>query len=61
MVFTVEPGVYIPEESLGVRIEDIVLVTDTGSKLLSARLPRNADARRRIERGLHNPPVGSAR
>jgi Xaa-Pro aminopeptidase len=36
MVFTVEPGIYIPEESLGVRIEDIVLVTETGAKLRSA-------------------------
>ena len=41
MVVTMEPGVYIPEENLGVRIEDDVLVTETGYKLLSERLPRD--------------------
>ena len=43
MVITIEPGIYIPEENLGVRIEDDVLITETGVKLLSARLPRNPD------------------
>ena len=43
MVITVEPGIYIPEENLGVRIEDDVLVTKDGYKLLTARLPRSAD------------------
>ena len=43
MVVTVEPGIYIPEENLGVRIEDDVLVTADGYKLLTARLPRTAD------------------
>jgi Xaa-Pro aminopeptidase len=41
MVVTMEPGIYIPEENLGVRIEDDVLVTETGHKLLSERLPRD--------------------
>jgi Xaa-Pro aminopeptidase len=43
MVITIEPGIYIPEENIGVRIEDDVLVTPTGYKLLTARLPRAAD------------------
>jgi len=43
MVITIEPGIYIPEENLGVRIEDDVLVTPTGYKLLTARLPRSVD------------------
>jgi len=43
MVVTLEPGIYIPEENLGVRIEDDVLITATGYKLLSARLPRTIE------------------
>ena len=42
-VVTVEPGIYIPEENLGVRIEDDILITDTGFKFLSERLPRDPD------------------
>ena len=41
MVVTIEPGIYIPEENLGVRIEDDVLITDSGYKFLSERLPRD--------------------
>ena len=39
MVITIEPGIYIPEENIGVRIEDIVLVTETGAKVMSGALP----------------------
>ena len=42
-VVTMEPGIYIPEENLGVRIEDDVLITDTGYKFLSERLARDPD------------------
>ncbi|MEY4940227.1 MAG: Xaa-Pro aminopeptidase [Verrucomicrobiota bacterium] len=40
MVITLEPGIYIPEKRLGVRIEDDVLVTETGARILSDGLPR---------------------
>jgi Xaa-Pro aminopeptidase len=43
MVITIEPGIYLPEQKLGVRIEDDVLVTETGGKFLSDGLPRDAD------------------
>lgn len=41
MVLTVEPGIYIPEEGIGVRIEDNILVTDDGHRNLSAKLSTN--------------------
>ena len=43
MVFTIEPGIYIPDEELGVRIEDDILVTETGAEVLSAGAPRKAE------------------
>lgn len=49
MVITIEPGLYIPEEGIGIRIEDMVLVTENGAKLLSERLPRDpAEIERRM-------------
>lgn len=41
MVLTVEPGIYIKEEGIGVRIEDDVLVTRTGIKILSDKLTKD--------------------
>lgn len=39
-VITVEPGIYLPDEGIGVRIEDNVLITKTGIKNLSESIPR---------------------
>jgi len=47
-VITIEPGIYIPEKKIGVRIEDTVLVTKSVPKLLSGALPREADEIERV-------------
>ncbi|HUS26249.1 MAG TPA: Xaa-Pro aminopeptidase [Nevskiaceae bacterium] len=39
-VLAVEPGIYAPQEGIGVRIEDNVLVTPEGCTVLSSQLPR---------------------
>ena len=35
MCFSVEPGIYIPDENIGVRIEDLVLITEDGCRVLN--------------------------
>ncbi len=61
MIFTIEPGLYFKEDDLaipseyrgiGVRIEDDILVTETGVENLSAALPRKADEVEAWMRGL---------
>jgi Xaa-Pro aminopeptidase len=39
MVFTCEPGIYIPQEGIGVRIENDILITETGNTDLMATIP----------------------
>jgi Xaa-Pro aminopeptidase len=55
MVFTVEPGLYIPEDDdrapaslrgVGVRLENDVLITNDGAELLTGDLPLDADPAR---------------
>lgn len=41
MVLTIEPGVYLPGEGIGIRIEDDFVITETGCRCLSEGLPRD--------------------
>jgi len=43
MVITIEPGIYIPEENIGVRIEDDILVTEDSYKNLSYMIPKEVE------------------
>jgi len=42
-IFTVEPGIYLPDRGFGVRIEDEVIVTATGYRLLTSAFPRKLE------------------
>lgn len=43
MVFTCEPGIYIPEENLGIRLENDILITKKGQHDLMSNIPVEAD------------------
>lgn len=43
MVFTVEPGIYIPEEDIGIRIEDDILVTEYGCEVLTKNMIKEVE------------------
>jgi len=42
-IFTIEPGIYIPEKNLGIRIEDDILVTENGYEILTEDAPKEID------------------
>ncbi len=48
MVITIEPGLYIPEENIGIRIEDTVLITESGARVLSGALPKEVGEIERV-------------
>ena len=50
-VVTIEPGIYIPEEAIGVRIEDDILVTAKGRKNLSIDIPKSVNDIEKVMRG----------
>ena len=43
-VMTVEPGIYIPKEGIGVRLENNVLLTESGVKDMMEEIPIEPDA-----------------
>ncbi|OEK06372.1 aminopeptidase P N-terminal domain-containing protein [Roseivirga misakiensis] len=43
MVFTVEPGIYIPDEGIGIRLEDDIVITEDGHLNLMANIPIEAE------------------
>ena len=58
VAFTIEPGIYIPEEHLGVRIEEVILVTETGWENLTKDAPRTvADIEKLMAKGRAAAPA----
>jgi Xaa-Pro aminopeptidase len=51
-VFTIEPAMQIPDEHIGIRLEDMILITESGYENLSAFVPVDIDA---IERAMRQP------
>lgn len=43
MVITCEPGIYVADENIGIRIEDDILITEDGNEVLSAKLPKTVE------------------
>jgi Xaa-Pro aminopeptidase len=57
-VFTIEPAMQIPEEHIGIRLEDMILITDTGYENLSAFVPVETDV---IEQTMKEPGLQKIR
>ncbi len=57
LVFTIEPQLTLPEEHIGIRLEDVILMTETGYENLSAFVPIEVDD---IERLMSQPGLSDA-
>jgi Xaa-Pro aminopeptidase len=57
-IFTIEPPIVIEDEQLAMRIEDVILITDTGHENLSAFVPIEVED---IERLMAEPGIGERR
>jgi Xaa-Pro aminopeptidase len=44
MVFTIEPALRVPEEKIYIRLEDMILITDTKAEILSDFVPSDIDS-----------------
>ena len=44
MVHTIEPGIYLPNRGVGIRIEDDILITESGNVNLTAAIPKTVEA-----------------
>lgn len=51
MMFSCEPGIYIPEEGIGIRLENEILITETGCIDLMAHIPIEVDEIEALMRG----------
>jgi Xaa-Pro aminopeptidase len=49
-VVTIEPGIYLPLERIGIRIEDDVLVTKRGPRVLTSHIPKSVTDIERLMR-----------
>ncbi len=52
-VITIEPGIYLPQEKIGIRIEDDILVTKEGARNLSAKIPKAVAEIEKVMAGRH--------
>lgn len=68
MVWTIEPGIYVPDGApgvdpkyykIGVRIEDDILITEDGNRVMSAAAPKTIEEIERLmkKRGIGNEPI----
>jgi Xaa-Pro aminopeptidase len=50
MVFTIEPQFRVPEEKIYIRLEDVIVVTESGAEILTDFLPMEMDAIEKVMR-----------